>query len=110
MMRQSYSAVVERNRTFEGSFASEPYECGWATEAIFFVRKLSSKGQVVGSQARVQISPDGMRWCDEGTVLTISEAEVDVCRVRHFGNWLRIAGELPNGASMCVIVTLALKE
>jgi hypothetical protein len=110
MIRQSYTAVVERNRIFEGSFASEPYECGWATEAIFFLRKLSSSGQVAGNQVRVQISPDGVRWCDEGALLTISDAEVDFCRVSHFGNWLRIAGELPSGTHMRVIVTLALKE
>lgn len=110
MTRLSYTAVVERNATWEGSFATEPYECGWASEAIFFVRKLAANGAAIGATARVQISPDGMLWCDEGAVLTITDAQVDFCRVAGFGNWLRLAGELPSGATIKVIVALALKE
>jgi len=113
MVRQNYTAVVERNRVWEGDFASEPYECGWASEAIFFVRKLQVQGlPPFGVRAGVQISPDGMRWCDEGTdfYLTPGEDRVDFVRVRHFGNWLRIAGTLPEGAQARVIVYLTLKE
>ena len=110
MIRKSYTAIVERNRTFEGVVATEPYECGWASEAIFFVRKLDSEGPVAGASLRAEISPDGMRWCDEGARLTLTDGEVDFCRIRHFGNWLRLAGELPEGASMRAIVALALKE
>ncbi len=110
MMRQNYTATVERNRVMQGEFATEPYECGWASEAIFFIRKLETKGNILGARWRVQISGDGIRWCDEGTVVTSSDAEVDFCRVRHFGNWLRLAGALPDGASARVIVSLALKE
>lgn len=110
MVRQNYTAIVERNRTFQGDFATEPYECGWASEAIFFIRKLNSTGPVAGSQVRIQISGDGMRWCDEGTSAILTGSEVDFVKVRHFGNWLRLAGMLPDGASMCVVVALALKE
>ena len=31
-------------------------------------------------------------------------------KIRHFGGWLRAVGELPKGASLTVIVYLALKE
>jgi Domain of unknown function (DUF6385) len=110
MIRQNYTAVVERNTTFEGEFASEPYECGWASEAIFYIRKLETSGQVLTAPVRVQISPDGIRWCDEGTTLVLSAAEVDFVRVKHFGNWLRIAGKLPAGTSLRAIVALSLKE
>ena len=110
MVRQSYTAVIERNRFIEGEWATEPYECGWASEAIFFVRKLEASGPVEGMQLRVQISPDGMRWCDEGTTLILTDAEVDFGKVRHFGNWLRLAGKLPEGARLRVLVALALKE
>lgn len=110
MIRQSYTAVVERNRVFQGRFSTEPYECGWATEAIFFIRKLETSGELAGARVRVQISPDGMRWCDEGTALVLTDAEADFCRVKHFGNWLRLAGELPEGATARVIVTVSLKE
>jgi hypothetical protein len=110
MIRQSYTAVVERNVPWEKEFSTEPYECGWAREAIFFVRTLESQGTVAGTSLGVQISPDGMRWCDEGTVMRLTDAEVDFCKVAHFGNWLRLQGELPEGATMRVIVTLVLKE
>lgn len=35
-MRESHTAVVERNMIWRGAFASEPCECAWAGEAIFF--------------------------------------------------------------------------
>lgn len=61
--------------------------------------------------ARVQISPDGMHWCDEGATLTLPTATgVVFCRVSHFGGWLRLVGEVPAGASVKVIVYLVLKE
>lgn len=110
MIRQNYTATVERNRTFQGAFATEPYECGWASEAIFFIRKLETAGPVAGTRLGVQISADGMRWCDEGTLVELSSAEVDFVRVKHFGNWLRLQGTLPEGATMRVIISLALKE
>lgn len=110
MIRQSYTAVVERNVLWEGDFTTEPYECGWATEAIFFVRRLESQRTVTGTRLHVQISPDGMRWCDEGTVMRLTDSEVDFCKVSRFGNWLRLRGELPHGASVRVIATLSLKE
>ncbi len=110
MIRQSYTAIVERNQAFSGAFATEPYECGWAGEAIFYVRKLEAEGSVSGTVLRAQISADGMHWCDEGTTLVLTEQEVDFCKVTHFGNWLRLAGELPQDARIKVIVALCLKE
>ncbi|MDE0078738.1 MAG: hypothetical protein OXO50_14545 [Caldilineaceae bacterium] len=109
MLRESYTAIVERSEELRGSFATEPYECGWAGEAIFFVRILERVGNLEGVTLHVQISPDGIRWCDEGTTVALREAEVSFCRVRHFGNWLRLAGRLPEGASVRAIVALSLK-
>ena len=47
--------------------------------------------------ARVEISPDGMRWVAEGSVFPrLARAdEVAFARVAHFGNWLRIGGRPP---------------
>ena len=111
-MRQSHTAVIERNVTWSGAFETEPYEARWAQEAIFFVRSLNVASNVSGVKARVQISPDGMRWCDEGTVISLSgEADgVAFGKVHHFGMFLRLVGELPEGADMTVIVYLSLKE
>lgn len=110
MLKQSYTAVIERNRVFSGRLESEPYECGWAGEAIFFVRKLAISGDVHDVPLQVQISPDGMRWADEGTTLTLSQNEIDFCKVTHFGNWLRLTGDLPPGLELTLIITLHLKE
>ncbi|MBK9123608.1 MAG: hypothetical protein IPM16_10895 [Chloroflexi bacterium] len=107
--RTSYTAVLERNTVWEGSFATEPYEGAWASEAVFFVRTLAAGAETT---ARVQISPDGIHWCDEGTLLTVpGEAEsLAFCRVSHFGGWLRLAGTIPAGQKATVIVYLCLKE
>lgn len=107
--RTSYTAVLERNTAWEGAFATEPYEGSWASEAVFFVRALATGAETT---ARVQISPDGIHWCDEGTLLTLP-GEVDAlafCRVSHFGGWLRLAGTIPAGQQSTVIVYLCLKE
>ena len=111
-MRQSHTAILERNVTWEGAFETEPYVVAWASEALFFVRALGISGDVGQSAARVQISPDGIRWCDEGTVVALP-GEVDgvtCAKVSHFGGFLRLAGELPKALAITVIVALSLKE
>ena len=67
MLRPSHTQPLERHRVFSGDFATEPYECAWATEAIFFIRVESCKGESPELRAQVQISPDGINWVDEGT-------------------------------------------
>ena len=111
-MRQSYTAVVARNEPWEGEMATQAYEAPWAGEAIFFVRLLEASGPVAGTVARVQISPDGMRWVDEGTAVAFPGATeiVTFARVRHFGSHLRLWARLPDGASCKILVTLDLKE
>ncbi len=111
-MRQSFTAVLERNKTWQGDFALEPYETAWATEAIYFVRALAAEGMPSDVTARVQISPDGIHWCDEGTLIPLPhQAEgLTFARVAHFGGWLRLVGNLPDGAQLKVIVYLVLKE
>lgn len=121
MVNTSYTAIVERNVSWEGPFSTEPYECGWAKEAIFFIRALDAAegaggagiGEVPGEasgEARIQISPDGMRWIDEGSVFSLPGAadQATFCRVSHFGNWLRVAGNT-GSRKLRVLVTLHLK-
>ena len=112
MMRESASAIVARNETWSGHGASEPYEAGWASEAIVFVRALKPPtltGQT--AEARVEISPDGIRWVAEGTRLPLPSAldETTFARVSHFGNWLRVSADLEPGSEITVLVTLQLK-
>ena len=106
-MRRSHTAVVERNVVWHGEFASEPYEVGWAGEALFFVRSLAGSG--TGAAAAVQVSPDGMQWCDEGTALELpAEGKISFCRVARFGGWLRVAGRCREPVT--VLLSLSLKE
>jgi len=107
MVKRSYNAVIERNIEWNGRFETEPYEAGWAGEALFFIRSLGGSGG--GARARVQITPDGMHWCDEGTEVTLPEdGGVTFCKVTNFGGWLRLVGETKS--SLKVLVTLSLKE
>ncbi len=110
-LRRSYTATVERNVIWKGEFASEPYETAWASEAIFFVRALEVSPDFSGS-ARVQISADGIHWADEGATfeLPVTKEQVTFCKVRHFGGWLRLRGELDAGSTVVVLMSLALKE
>ena len=111
-MRQSHTTLVERDVIWSGTFETEPYEAGWASEAIFFVRMLEVFDGLQNVNARVQISPDGMRWCDEGSVLSLSNETDGVAfvKVNHFGVFLRLVGELPKDIELGVIVYLTLKE
>jgi hypothetical protein len=97
-MRQIHTAVLERFGAFSQDFATEPYEAGWAEEAIFFVKIDEVEGAEPTLTGQVQISPDGMAWIDEGTPLPlIKQTGVVFVRVRHFGNWLRLSCRVSGG-------------
>lgn len=109
-MNESYTAAVARNERWRNDWATEPHECAWASEAIFFVRVLDRDGPAAPVEGRVQISPDGMRWVDEGTRLAVVPGvELTAAKVRHFGGWLRLAGNAPEGVTLTVMAYLALK-
>ncbi|MHB1132033.1 MAG: hypothetical protein ACYC4L_06540 [Chloroflexota bacterium] len=112
MVLQSYTAVVERSQPLTGEFATEPYEAGWAREALLFVRYHEETEGSPTVRARVQISPDGIQWADEGTALpTMDHPGVYFAKVSHFGNWLRLAGQVePAGAECMALVYVTLKE
>lgn len=126
MLRESQTAVIARNEIWQGAIATEPYEAGWASEAVFFVRALAfrsgpaqwstaaaSPGEALVPHvpARVQVSADGMRWIDEGSVFELPRdtGQDSFVRVRHFGNWLRIVAVLPEGLAIKALVTIHVK-
>jgi hypothetical protein len=117
MLRENHTAVIARNEAWSGTAATEPYEAGWATEAVVFVRALAiepgpdAAGDARPSTARVQLSADGMRWIDEGTTFPMPQStERDTCaRIARFGNWLRVVTDLPPGVTMKVLVTVHIK-
>ncbi|MBD3844432.1 hypothetical protein IED13_01880 [Bosea sp. SSUT16] len=110
MLPENLTAVVARNESWTGASATEPYEAGWAKEAIVFVRALKEpKGAL--PKARVEISADGIHWCPEGSEFDLPAAKdaVTFQRLAHFGNFLRVAATLPEGAEITVLVTFHLK-
>lgn len=117
-IRQSFTAVLERNSTFHEDFATEPYEAGWASEARWFVRILSSSGANTELALTPQLSPDGILWCDtdDSPPIIIRPSSADApelytLSMTHFGQWLRLRGEIfGDQPSITVIIYLSLKE
>lgn len=110
-MREAITAVVARGDTWSGVAASEPYDVAWAGEAVIFLRSLGAEGNPEQARAWVQISPDGMRWVDEGSMLQVPLVdEISSVRIRNFGTYLRVMTVLPEGASFKALLTISLKE
>ncbi|WP_222851127.1 hypothetical protein [Phytoactinopolyspora mesophila] len=119
------TAVLERNTTLEGEFATEPYEVAWAVEARWFVQILSaepapdagggngSNGSTAGPGLRLvtQVSPDGITWCDVDDAERVAAgAGLTSWPVREFGHWLRVRGYVEGaGAKVKVRIYLAVK-
>lgn len=110
MLPENIAAVVARNERWTGEAATEPFEAGWAREAVVFVRALK---EPVGAapEAWIEISPDGLHWLPEGSRLRMPAAkdEIAVARLTCFGNWLRLATRFESGAECTVLVTIHLK-
>ena len=110
MIRESQTAVIVRNELWQGRLATEPYEAGWAHEALVFVTALKDGAGAAGI-AHVEISPDGMRWAREGTTFTLPTRKdaVTFAKLAHFGNWLRLAVEMPADSELKALVTVHAK-
>jgi hypothetical protein len=116
-MQQSFTAVLERNTRLTGDFATEPYEVAWAREARWFIRLLELRGTRARLEARAQISPDGLHWCDlDGSTVSLDEPGMVSWPVREFGGWLRLKGSVTGdngageGGEAKVLIYLALKS
>ena len=114
MLPASHLAVVTRNITWTGptQVATEPHECGWAREAMIFVRALKAPNWPDGPRRlSVEVSPDGLRWAPHGTTLDMPATEdaMTFASVERFGGWLRLSGRLAEGESITVLVSIHLK-
>ena len=81
-----------------GPYDLEPHEAGWAAEAttIVYVREVDGPSPVLN--LRAQISVDGMRWIDfDRAFAPISQPGGYFLTLSHFGNWLRLVGEVSGG-------------
>lgn len=111
-MRQFQTNVLDFKFAYESSFATEPYECGWAAEAMFFIRIEEVSGDGAALTAHVQVAVDGLHWIDEGTVLGPLTRPGDYfARVKHFGGFIRLRCELKGDKPRFQVTNnLVLKE
>ncbi len=111
-MRNFYTVVLERMKFFSESFETEPYETGWASEAMFFIKVHEMSGENIKLDAMTQISVDGLEWIDEGTRFpTIEKPGSYFIKVTHFGGWLRLRNEISGeNPSLKLTIHLVLKE
>ena len=111
-MRNFHTVVLERMKARAESFSTEPYETGWASEAMFFVRVHEISGREARMDCRVQVSADGIEWIDEGTRFpTIAGKGSAFIKVGHFGGWLRLVNEVAGtDPRIKLTVHLVLKE
>lgn len=81
-----------------GVFFTEPYEAGWADEALAMVYVRECAGTPPRLELRAQISADGVRWLDHDTPpLVLEQAGTSHLALARFGNWLRLAGTVSGG-------------
>lgn len=111
-MRQFQTTILERKTNIKDGHATEPLEAAWAGEAIFFIQLIEAGKDQILLQARAQISPDGIRWIDEGTTIETSQNPgLYFLRISHFGGWLRLRFTISPDSESAVITThLVLKE
>ena len=108
-MKTSHTAPMEvLAAKANGSFHTEPYEAGWADEALamIYVREMAGPAPTLVVQA--QISADGVRWFNHPALpLRIDGPGGHRLALTAFGNWLRLLGELSggpeDGSSACVL-------
>lgn len=111
-MRQFNAAHLEVKKDFTEDFETHPFECGWASEALFFVVVEGVSGEGAKLDCRAQLSHDGVNWADEGSELSgVTSEGVHFLRVKHFGNWLRLACRISGQSpSFRLLIQIALKE
>lgn len=111
-MRLFNASHLEVKEDFDKDFQTNPYECGWASECLFFVMVEQVSGVSPRLVGEVEISHDGISWAKEGTVSEpITTEGLHFIRVKHFGNWLRLNCRIDgDDAVFRLNIQIALKE
>ena len=107
-MKNFNASHLQIKKCIREDFQTFPYEVGWADEVIFFFTlEHITQGNPVYT-ATVQLSPDGVRWADDGEtpVATISGEGVHIIKVApNFGNYIRLSVRTEGGEAMlCVSI------
>ena len=106
-LKESTTAALLRGQRVNNGYTTEPYEVGWATEALFFI--LTMKNSVKG-MIHTQFSPDGINWTDTDLKMELPPTgNVSFIRISHFGNWLRFRIEIPEDSTVKLMGTLHIK-
>ncbi len=92
MLPENVTAVLARNERWSGDAASEPYEAGWAREAVFFVRAIkrasSDQSRWLGWKYHLMAC---IGWEKERNSRMPSERDgIAIARLTGFGGWLRV--------------------
>jgi hypothetical protein len=111
-MRHFNTTITERKLEFTADFETHPFEAGWASEAISFIRVEEMSGTDATLDAAIQISVDGVRWVDEGTHFTTINAVGDhFVKASHFGGYLRLRARVGGAdAKFKLTIWWVLKE
>lgn len=111
MMKRSFTAVIERNITFQGRLESEPYETAWAGEARWFVHVLSADDKTT-LQIASEISPEGLTWCPHEAAPVSRIGPGLLCLpLNMLSPWQRLVlTTQPDSNPIKVIVYLTLRE
>jgi hypothetical protein len=110
MLSRSFTAVIERNVTFDDVFTTEPYETAWAVEARWFVHVLdASPGASI--EIASEVSPEGITWCPhEARPVGLQGRGLVTLALTQVGPWQRLKGCVTGpDAQVKVIVYLTLR-
>ena len=105
-MKEFYTVVLDRLKEIDCTYSSEPYEAGWADEAIAFIRvhKIEEGKRL---SAKIEISPDGIEWVEDGGSCVIETEGISFIKLANFGGWLRIS--LDGNSKAAITSYVALK-
>ena len=102
-MQQTYTSVVTRRVVIDSDYATEPYEAGWASEAVIFLQVEGEHPELV---LEAEISPDGINWIRRGVAVVLPATDsIAEIALAHFGNWLRltVTGATPSATARILI-------
>lgn len=107
-MLTSETTLVERRRQITFDHGTHPFEAGWASEALFFVR---AHGPHPDLKITPQVSPDGIEWLDHDEPVTLPAGKNLIkVSMTQFGTWIRLFIEgASEEAPAVVFAHLALK-
>jgi hypothetical protein len=83
------AAMLCRGRVDGGPVSLEPYEAGWASEALAFVHVHRIEGEGARLSVSLETSSDGLRWAPYSAPVEIAAPGNYRFELQHFGNWLR---------------------